>query len=94
MSSWRMLDWLESHAKAFVVAGAVVAGLGVVVVFLITSDCGDAGATVNSGVCGGGGFRLLVLLGALPGAALAGVGGLLTRRRIDREVRERALRGP
>ena len=84
-----MLVRLERHAKAFVVAGAVLAGIGVLFVFTVTSDCGDAGEVVNSGVCGGRGFQLFVLVGALPGALLAGIGGLLTRRLIDREIRER-----
>ena len=68
--------------------GVGLAAVGLLFALTATSNCENT----HDGVCGGGGFVGLMFLAALPGVLLAGIGGLLVKRRIDREERERIAR--
>jgi hypothetical protein len=79
---------VANRGPLLVKLGAGLAALGLFSALVVTSNCENT----HDGLCGGGGFVGLTLLAALPGVLVAGIGGLLVKRRIDREERERIAR--
>jgi len=80
---------MRNPGRVLVIAEAVVAALGVVVWLLIAGQCENG--------CGDEGLPTTLLslgLFVLPGAVLAGLGALVVKRRIDREIRARDTARP